>query len=1080
MNNCVIIVNKDNLVKCVALLNSLNRTAGGSSQVFTVCLDEISKLLLDKLKLQNTQLLPLRKIEKKFTELYAISQNIAHNDSFDAEYAESLSPFIIKYIFEDNSISELSILPHSAYFFQNPERIFNAAENYPKNCRLLHHSNQISINIKNDEDFDKLFAKSIESKNLTQFISKSIEINIFDDDGSPIIQNFNELEFLTQYIVVPNLNSNKLLNAYELSEIYAPYIDELYIALASLRTHLSDYSEGLFNDLDISDEQNFIAPEMAINQIDVDELNLEISQITEFLYYFSARKDGFQPSDEEQNFDNIHTEDIIEQDNHINEENIIQAKEINMADPINFEVSFDDFSKSDNSDLDQKRINSQIENLNIKLHNENTIREEKARENQNNNYSNNTYSNDNYNDNISNPVGSESQDDESDEAFLINYLQDKNFEILNFDVDNQEELPYYDVQLSIRIHRQDVAPIQNEPQQSQSTVASDFIQSNTEDPRLYQFTPATNPQANIVWEGSQFVYHSLALINRELSTKIIDSDAAELTIVPYENDQFFDIENDKYLTLAQHDIRYKDMNKVSAENKKMPFVWIRHQWPPQDGAPKGAKWIIMQPWEFSALPKRFVELFKQADEIWTPSTFCRKAYIASGLDYNKVQVIPNGISPEDYTPFGDKMPLNTFKSFKFLFVGGTTYRKGIDILLDAYENAFTAEDDVCLIIKDMGGDSFYRGQTAKDKILAIQAKPNAPEILYIDSYLTEQEMYELYRSADVFVSPYRGEGFSLPTLEAMASGLPVIVTQNGATDDFVDENVGWQVNSKTISIGKVMGEYELTHEAEMLEPDKEELATILREVAINPADLFKKGTYAMLRAREQWTWQRSALKMFGRLDNMLNTNMAKQAEDKLPVYSDSSLEFARGMQLFDEGEQSKALGIWERIMNNDDLPERYKLHILHIYAYISINNNDFQKAERYLQQAVEKIIEHPDNNYLRSLMLAKQERYEEVYDTLSALYDRWTYVKYESTIGLTLDDLLCLNGECAYLQDDTDSAMQLYTEALKYNSENPDACYGAGITLKKMGLIEDAKKMLEWAIKINPNHEEAKRELNGL
>ena len=46
----------------------------------------------------------------------------------------------------------------------------------------------------------------------------------------------------------------------------------------------------------------------------------------------------------------------------------------------------------------------------------------------------------------------------------------------------------------------------------------------------------------------------------------------------------------------------------------------------------------------------------------------------------------------------------------------------------------------------------------------------------------------LYRSCDVLVHPYRGEGFGLPIAEAMASGLPVIVTGYGACLDFCDED----------------------------------------------------------------------------------------------------------------------------------------------------------------------------------------------------------------------------------------------------------------------------------------------------
>jgi glycosyltransferase involved in cell wall biosynthesis len=157
------------------------------------------------------------------------------------------------------------------------------------------------------------------------------------------------------------------------------------------------------------------------------------------------------------------------------------------------------------------------------------------------------------------------------------------------------------------------------------------------------------------------------------------------------------------------------------------------------------------------------------------------------VDFNKVQIIPNGIDPTLFKPFGDIYPLKTQKKFKFLYVGGTIYRKGFDILLKAYLASFKNDDEVCLVVKDMGTNTFYKGQTLEEQIKQVKNVPHTPEIEYITDELTDEQMASLYRACDVFVSTYRGEGFSLPTLEAMASGLSVIVTRGGSTDDFTTE-----------------------------------------------------------------------------------------------------------------------------------------------------------------------------------------------------------------------------------------------------------------------------------------------------
>ena len=52
----------------------------------------------------------------------------------------------------------------------------------------------------------------------------------------------------------------------------------------------------------------------------------------------------------------------------------------------------------------------------------------------------------------------------------------------------------------------------------------------------------------------------------------------------------------------------------------------------------------------------------------------------------------------------------------------------------------------------------------------------------------DDEVAALYRACDVFVLPYRGEGFGMPIAEAMASGLPVLVSNRcGCARDLVKE-----------------------------------------------------------------------------------------------------------------------------------------------------------------------------------------------------------------------------------------------------------------------------------------------------
>lgn len=603
----------------------------------------------------------------------------------------------------------------------------------------------------------------------------------------------------------------------------------------------------------------------------------------------------------------------------------------------------------------------------------------------------------------------------------------------------------------------------------QSSVSEEFVQA----PKNYE------PELNVVWEGSQFVYHSLALINREHCSNLIDTNLVEVTIVPYEAEQFQPVGNPKYEKLAKKDIRIKE--EPPEWVKKLPYLWVRHQWPPKAEPPKGAKWVIIQPWEFTVLPKRFVEIFLQADELWVPSNYTRLAFINSGIPFNKVQIVPNGIDPWLFQPNGKKYPLQTNKKLKFLYVGGTTYRKGFEVLLQSFVSAFTAKDDVALVVKDMGTESFYRGQTAEELIDKIKNTPNAPEIIYIKDYLTEEEIASLYRACDVFVSPYRGEGFSLPTLEAMASGLPVIVTEGGATEDFVLDTFAWKIPSYKISIGNMIDNDPLVGEAFILEPDGDYLTGLLKSIYLNPADITVRGVLASSYARTYWTWKRSTLKLLSRIDALYGKELSKKAKDVLVDRIDVQIMLGLAEEHFANGELAEAYRIYREIEPRlNELNNKYKVFYYLRCAIINILRNDFDSALRNLNKVEEYDKDNIDVDYLRSKILYLQNNLVEALESYTKLVSRWNSERFNSMIGNSLDQILVEMGNILMDMNDVDSALQLFTNALKLNERKVEAYIGSAKCFIKVNDFEEARRMLEWGLKIEPENEEAKRLLDEL
>ncbi len=259
----------------------------------------------------------------------------------------------------------------------------------------------------------------------------------------------------------------------------------------------------------------------------------------------------------------------------------------------------------------------------------------------------------------------------------------------------------------------------------------------------------------------------------------------------------------------------------------------------------------------------------EVDEVWAYTRFVRDCTIASGVPADRVHVVPLGVDPRRFHPGVAPFSLQTTKSFRFLFVGGTIHRKGIDILLEAYVETFTATDPVCLVIKDLGGDSFYRGQTAAERIGEIRSRPDAPEIEYIDRELGVDELAGLYTACQCLVHPYRGEGFGLPIAEAMACGLAVIVTGYGAALDYCNPENAYLIPARIVRFRENrIGDLETVDDPWLAEPDRAALRELLRAVVDRRDEARARGRAAAAHIREHVTWDRAVDVLEARLGQL--------------------------------------------------------------------------------------------------------------------------------------------------------------------------------------------------------------------
>jgi glycosyltransferase involved in cell wall biosynthesis/tetratricopeptide (TPR) repeat protein len=319
--------------------------------------------------------------------------------------------------------------------------------------------------------------------------------------------------------------------------------------------------------------------------------------------------------------------------------------------------------------------------------------------------------------------------------------------------------------------------------------------------------------------------------------------------------------------------------RVQRRSPSDTAITLRHAWPPDWRRPEHGAWVLIQPWEFGSIPAAWAEKAQAVDEIWCPSRYVRSLYLQAGIPREKLRVLPNGYNPAVHHPGAAPTPIATSKRFKFLFVGGTIARKGSDLLLETYLKTFRRSDDVCLVIKDFGGKSAYQGQTLSEQIQAAQADPAAPEIVYLDEELPERELAGLYTACDCLVHPYRGEGFGLPVLEAMACALPVICTGGGSTDDFATDEFVHRIPATREFVGNEVSGLKLDHRGWWLSPDPEALCLALRKAVEQAPQWRQRAQQGSEHVAAHWTWKNAA-QTAARFARELVTRRAARMEEK--------------------------------------------------------------------------------------------------------------------------------------------------------------------------------------------------------
>ena len=269
---------------------------------------------------------------------------------------------------------------------------------------------------------------------------------------------------------------------------------------------------------------------------------------------------------------------------------------------------------------------------------------------------------------------------------------------------------------------------------------------------------------------------------------------------------------------------------------------------------RGSKRIAFIVWETTRLPARKRSVLDAMDEIWVPSSWGRAILIDNGIGESRIRVVPEGVDTDVFTPPPQHGAERVRAWFRFLCVGKWEERKGIADLVVAFCEEFRPQEPVELLLH------CYNYCVPVDPAVELSrlAGHRHPRIT-MSRPRSLQSLVQLYQSSDAFVMPTRAEGWGLPILEAMACGLPVIVTDYSAPTDFLDASVAYLIPvEKMVSVHDPWFYPGGEDHGQWAQPDLKALKFLMRYVYENRSEAKKKGELARRHVCRHWTWDHAA------------------------------------------------------------------------------------------------------------------------------------------------------------------------------------------------------------------------------
>jgi len=179
-------------------------------------------------------------------------------------------------------------------------------------------------------------------------------------------------------------------------------------------------------------------------------------------------------------------------------------------------------------------------------------------------------------------------------------------------------------------------------------------------------------------------------------------------------------------------------------------------------------------------------LLRSSDKITALTKHNKHLLLKLGAPRERIVLIPNGVDVNKYyktRQCNEKKSKEEFGGPVLLYVGRIDWNKGLERVIEALPALIKSFNHIKFLI--VGPD--YSGHS--ENLWTLARELGVSESVVMTGEVSEEQKIFYYSVADVFVLPAIYEGLSLSLLEAMASGLPIVVTKSGGPGDILVDDV---------------------------------------------------------------------------------------------------------------------------------------------------------------------------------------------------------------------------------------------------------------------------------------------------